>query len=81
MSTKIKLTRRGKRNAPKYRIVVMEERSKRDGGFIDEIGTYDPIAQPHVLTISDEKLMSWIQKGAQLTDGTYKLLKKRLKKA
>ncbi len=80
MPIKIKLTRRGKKNAPKYRIVVMQERSKRDGGFIDEIGVYDPIANPHILEVSDEKLNAWIGKGAQLTDGTYKLLKSRLKK-
>jgi len=77
---KIKLSRTGRKNAPKYRIVVMEEHSKRDGEYIDEIGIYDPVADPYILKVSDVKLQSWIQKGAQLTDGTYKLLKKRIKR-
>ena len=79
MAVKIKLTRGGRRNNPKYRIVILEEPSKRDSFYIDEIGTYDPIANPHILRVDDAKLKSWIQKGAQLTDGTNKLLKSRIK--
>lgn len=79
MATKIKLTRVGRKNAPKYRIVIMEEHSKRDGAYIDELGTYDPIPNPHLLDVDDDKLKMWIERGAQFTDGTFKLLKNRLK--
>lgn len=78
MATKIKLTRVGRKNAPKYRIVIMEEHSKRDGAYIDEIGTYDPIPNPYILYVDDEKLQMWIQRGATFTDGTFKLLRKRV---
>lgn len=80
MSLKIKLSRFGRKNNPRYRIVVMERSMRRDGKYIDLIGTYNPIPDPHTIDIDDKKLFEWIQKGAQLTDGTSKLLKKRIAK-
>ncbi len=79
MALKIKLFRVGKRNDPKYRIVVSEEHNKREGKYIDNLGHYDPIAQPHVLKVDTDRLKEWIAKGAQFTDGTYKLLAKTIK--
>lgn len=77
---KIRLTRIGKRNDPKYRIIVTEKRSKRDGKYIDKIGFYDPILRPHKLEFDREKLDMWMGRGAQLSTGTYRLLKTHLKK-
>lgn len=77
----IRLTRIGRKNDPKYRFIVAEKRSKRDGKFIDRIGFYDPMLTPAVLTIDDAKLQNWLSKGAKLSEGAYKLLKKRVKNA
>ncbi len=79
MAIKIKLTRIGKRNDPKYRIIIAEEHSKRDGKYIDKIGFYDPIKNPHILDIDMEKLKDWIKKGAKFTQGTKRLLEKLVK--
>ena len=79
MSVKIKLSRVGKKNDPKYRIVVMESKKRRDGAYIEKIGFYDPIPNPHILDIDEVKLNEWIKKGAQLTEGSAKLLKKLVK--
>lgn len=75
MSVKIKLSRIGKKNAPQYRIVVMEESKRRDGKYIENIGFYNPVANPHILEVDKEKLTSWMKKGAQMSDGVAKLLK------
>ncbi|HLD26519.1 MAG TPA: 30S ribosomal protein S16 [Patescibacteria group bacterium] len=75
MAVKIRLTRVGKRNNPKYRIVVIEESKKRDGKYVEKIGFYDPVPKPHILTIDQDKLHEWIKKGAQLSEGMHKLIK------
>lgn len=75
MAVKIRLTRLGKKNQPKYRIVVADESKKRDGKYIEKIGFYDPIPEPHILTIDQDKLKFWIARGAQLSEGARKLLK------
>ncbi len=76
MALRIKLSRIGRTNDPKYRIIVAEAKSKRNTKYVDKIGFYDPIPSPHTLTVDQEKLNYWISKGAQLTEGTHKLLKK-----
>lgn len=76
MALKIKLTRTGRKNDPKYRIIIAEARSKRDGMYIDQIGFYDPVPVERVLTVDQEKLKSWIGKGATFTKGTQRLLSK-----
>lgn len=75
MALKIKLTRVGRKNDPKYRIVIAEARSKRDGKYVDNIGFYDPVPEKHVLTVDKTKLKDWITKGATFTKGTERLLK------
>jgi small subunit ribosomal protein S16 len=75
MAVKIKLTRIGKKNFPKYRIVVVDGRKKRDGKYIEKIGLYDPVPDPYVLKVNQEKLNSWLKKGAQVSEGLRKLLK------
>lgn len=71
----IKLFRLGRKNRPHYRIVVMERRSKATGSYIDQIGTYDPFKEEDKIKIDTKKLEKWINKGAQLSEGTSKLLK------
>ena len=72
---KIRLRRMGAKKAPFYRIVVADARSPRDGRCIEEIGTYNPLADSAV-TVDVEKAQTWIKNGAQPTDTVRGLLKK-----
>ena len=72
---KIRLRRMGKKKSPFYRIVVADSRSPRDGRFIEEIGTYNPMTDPAQVNIDAEKAAEWIKKGAQPTDTVRALLK------
>jgi len=76
MAVKIRLRRMGAKKAPIYRIIVADERSPRDGRFIDEIGTYDPNQEPAAFKIDEEAAKKWLNNGAQPTDIVGKLLKK-----
>ena len=76
MAVKIRLRRMGAKKAPFYRVVVADSRFPRDGRFIEEIGYYDPMANPAVIKIDGEKAAAWIAKGAQPTDTVKALLKK-----
>ncbi len=71
---RIRLSRRGKKKRPFYRIVVTDIRTKRDGAPIEQIGTYDPLSKS--LKIDKEKAESWIKKGAKPTATVLSLLKK-----
>ena len=73
---KIRLKRMGAKKSPFYRVVVADSRSPRDGKFIEEIGTYDPMSNPSKFTVDAEKVTEWISKGAQVTDTVKALLKK-----
>ena len=73
---KIRLRRMGAKKNPYYRIVVADSRSPRDGRFIEELGTYDPLADPAVIKVDLEKAQAWIKNGAQPTDTVRGLLKK-----
>ena len=75
MAVKIRLTRMGKKKAPTYRVIVSDERAPRDGRFIDQIGFYDPTADPSIVKIDTEKAAQWIKNGAKPTDTVAKLLK------
>ncbi|TVY08790.1 30S ribosomal protein S16 [Paenibacillus cremeus] len=68
MATRIRLKRMGAHKAPFYRVVVSDSRSPRDGRFIEEIGTYNPVAQPAAVNIDEEKALKWLQTGAQASD-------------
>ena len=76
MAVKIRLRRLGAKKNPFYRIVVADSRYPRDGRFIEEIGTYDPMSEPSTLKVDAEKAKSWIAKGAQPTDTVKALFKK-----
>jgi small subunit ribosomal protein S16 len=76
MAVRIRLKRIGAHKAPFYRVVVSDSRSPRDGRFIEEIGTYNPIAQPAAVAINEEKALKWLQEGAQASDTVRNLFSK-----
>ena len=76
MAVKIRLRRMGAKKAPFYRVVVADSRYPRDGRFIEEIGTYNPMVEPAEVKIDAEKTKQWISNGAQPTDTVKSLLKK-----
>jgi small subunit ribosomal protein S16 len=73
---KIRLRRTGAKHKPMYRIVVADSRAPREGAFIEVIGTYNPLTDPETVVIDDAKALSWLEKGAQPTETTYRLLAK-----
>ncbi len=75
MATKIKLTRMGMKKQPTYRVVIQEERSKRDGKFIENIGLYDPRQNPPLVQLKEERVNYWLKVGATPTDSVGRLLK------
>ena len=77
MAVKIRLRRMGKKKAPFYRVVVADSRYPRDGRFIEEIGTYDPMKAEDSDKIDAEAAKKWIGNGAQPTDTVKSLLKKQ----
>ena len=68
MATKIRLQRHGKKGKPFYHVVVADARAKRDGRFIQKLGTYNPNVNPAVIDIDFEETLAWVKKGAQPTD-------------
>lgn len=77
MAVRIRLTRMGRRNRPFYRIVVADSRSRRDGKFIEQIGTYDPIKkQDENSTVKEDRVLYWLREGAQPSDTVKKILSK-----
>ena len=73
---KIRLRRMGAKKNPFYRIVVADSHFARDGRFIEEIGTYNPVANPSEIKLDVERAQYWLKNGAQPTDTTKSLLKK-----
>jgi small subunit ribosomal protein S16 len=76
MAVRIRLKRMGAHKAPFYRVVVSDSRSSRDGRFIEEIGTYNPLQQPAQVTLDEEKALKWLQNGAQASDTVRNLFSK-----
>jgi small subunit ribosomal protein S16 len=75
VAVKIRLKRMGKIRTPFYRVVIADSRTKRDGRVIEEIGTYNPKAEPSVITIDTERAQYWLGVGAQPTEAVAALLK------
>ena len=73
---RIRLRRMGAKKKPFYRIVVADQRSPRDGRFIENIGTYDPMTDPPTVEIKGERASHWLTVGAQPSDAVARLLKK-----
>jgi len=74
MAVKIRLTRKGKKKQPSYRVVVMDSRKPRDGAYIEQIGRYDPRQDPSIVEIDNDRALDWLSKGAQPTERAQKLL-------
>ena len=71
---KIRLTRRGSKKRPFYRIVAADVRAPRDGKFLEILGYYDPRKKPHVLEVNTDRVQDWISKGAQTSERVGKLI-------
>jgi small subunit ribosomal protein S16 len=76
MAVRIRLKRIGAHKAPFYRVVVSDSRSPRDGRFIEEIGTYNPVSNPAIVNIDEEKALKWLSTGAQASDTVRSLFSK-----
>jgi len=75
--TVIRLTRMGRNKKPFYRIVVTDSRKRRDSGWIESIGYYNPVVEPKVLKIDEERLNYWLGVGAQPSERVKKLTEKK----
>jgi small subunit ribosomal protein S16 len=71
----IKLMRTGAKKSPSYRVVVKEKQSKRDGAYLENLGTYNPTRDPAEIKLNLNRVNYWIEKGAQPTDTVNRLIK------
>ena len=76
LAVKFRLTRFGAKKKPFYRIVVADERSPRDGRFIEKVGSYDPLKNPAQVILDKEKIRAWYEKGVRPTKTVENLFKK-----
>jgi small subunit ribosomal protein S16 len=81
MSVKIRMKRVGAKNAPVFRIVVADGRSPRDGKFIEELGTYQPLKKGNNYTLDLERAKYWVGKGAQPSETVASFIKRATKAA
>ncbi|MFZ3587948.1 30S ribosomal protein S16 [Bacillus sp. DJP31] len=77
MAVKIRLKRMGSKKTPFYRVVVADSRAPRDGRFIEEIGTYNPVAAPAIVQINETQALKWLQDGAKPSDTVRNLFSKQ----
>jgi small subunit ribosomal protein S16 len=77
MAVKIRLARHGAKKRPFYRIVVADIEAKRDGRFLEIVGTYDPLQDPVKVTLKDERVKYWLDQGATPTNTVKTLLKQQ----
>lgn len=75
MAVTLRLMRFGKRKVPTYRIVALDKRKKRDGAYLEKVGTYQPLVKNKNIHIIKEKYEYWTSKGAQISEGLERLLK------
>ena len=76
MAVKIRLTRHGAKKRPFYRIVVADSESPRDGKFLENVGTYNPLVDPAEVNLKKERIKYWMDQGAKPSDTVKSLLKK-----
>ena len=76
MAVKIRLTRLGRKKMPFYRIIVADIEAKRDGKFLDILGTYDPMKDPAEVKIDSDKLKIWLDRGAKPSNTVKSLITK-----
>ncbi|HEX6695605.1 MAG TPA: 30S ribosomal protein S16 [Solirubrobacteraceae bacterium] len=75
MAVRLRLTRVGGKKDPIWRVVVADQRSPRDGRFIENVGQYNPQTDPSTINLDEDRVRAWLAKGAQPTDTVRKLLK------
>ena len=75
MATKIRLKRIWRRNRPFYRLVIMDARKRRDGAAIEEVGWYNPTAKDEMYSLKEDRILHWLQEGAQPTDTAHDILR------
>lgn len=75
MSVKIRLKRMGTKKVPFFRIVVADSRAPRDGRFIEELGYYNPLTEPKLVKVDNEKALKWIKNGAKPTETVERLFR------
>jgi small subunit ribosomal protein S16 len=76
MAVRIRLTRKGKKKNPFYRIVAADSEAPRNGKFLDILGTYDPMKDPVAIKINKEKVNRWLERGAIASESVRAILKK-----
>lgn len=77
MTVRIRLTRRGTKKRPFYRLVAANSKAPRDGKFLEILGSYDPMKDPALIKIHKEKVEYWLGKGASVSDSARAILKKQ----
>jgi len=75
LATKIRLKRIGRRNRPFYRLVIMDARNRRDGAAIEEVGWYNPTAKDEMYSLKEDRILYWLEEGAQPTDTAHDILR------
>ena len=77
MAVRIRLARMGTKKKPFYRLVAADSEAPRDGRFLEILGSYDPMKDPGLIKIHEEKVQSWLKKGAMVTESARAILKKQ----
>ncbi|MCP3874079.1 MAG: 30S ribosomal protein S16 [Desulfobacteraceae bacterium] len=77
MAVKIRLTRKGTKKKPFYRIVAADIESPRDGKFLELLGTYDPMVEPNAITLKEDRIKYWLGEGAKLSNTVQSILKQK----
>lgn len=77
MAVKLRLTRKGTKKKPFYRIVAADIQAPRDGKFLEAVGTYDPMQNPAVITLKQDRVQYWLEQGAKPTTTVKSILKKQ----
>ncbi|HEX9251256.1 MAG TPA: 30S ribosomal protein S16 [Ignavibacteriaceae bacterium] len=77
MAVKLRLRRMGKKKQPIYKVVAADARSPRDGKFLEAVGIYNPLTNPHTIDLKEDRINYWLDNGAQPTDTVNSLLKQK----
>jgi small subunit ribosomal protein S16 len=77
MAVRIRLARMGAKKRPFYRLVAADSEAPRDGKFLEILGSYDPMKDPALITVQKDKVDSWIERGATVTESARAILKKQ----
>ena len=77
MPVRIRLTRKGAKKRPFYRIVAADSEAPRDGRFLEVVGHYNPLTDPAQITIDEEKVAKWLERGAKVSETVRSLLRKK----